>query len=243
MATHFTLIEDMLKLNQFTNKRRTLSMITIITCIVILALFIIQFIMYKKEEQKGLKHFIKSSQLWDIIKEFLIILLGATIALNATSFVEEQNDKQHVIKLLEIAESDIEQEYDRNNILIAGCEEAEENVNVIELMAHQTKRTYFFETILNNETVLAYISPAMYSIMTNSIFNINFFYEEIQKQILLRNANNISVLLKAINSECENIRWAITMEIEHLRDNYSEEELSKKKDIYYVSKYLYAMPN
>ena len=83
----------------------------------------------------------------------------------------------------------------------------------------------------------------MYSIMTNSIFNINFFYEEIQKQILLRNANNISVLLKAINSECENIRWAITMEIEHLRDNYSEEELSKKKDIYYVSKYLYAMPN
>lgn len=86
----------------------------LITCLGIFILFIIQFILYKKKQNTGLKKFLKSEQLLDIFKELLIIILGATIALNFTNVEEKEKTKETVMKLLEVTYNDISMQYVTN---------------------------------------------------------------------------------------------------------------------------------
>lgn len=209
-------------------------MIIFVSCIGAVALFYIQFRLYKMEEHQGLKHFLNSSQLCNVIKEFLVILLGATIALNVTAFVEENATKEQVIKQLEIAANDIEREYFTNALLINLC--GEPDANVKEIISNKFKNTVFFEMMLSNDTVLTTISPDLFSSMANDMYNLNYFYEEMKKSAA---SDDYRILmLKTINSHCENILWAIKIEIEHLRGNYSEQEVRVMRQNYYNSKYV-----
>ena len=68
-------------------------------------------------KQKNFKEFIKSQQLWNVIKELLVIILGVTLAINFTSAVEERETKEKVIKMLDSIDLEIQTEYDLCKIL------------------------------------------------------------------------------------------------------------------------------
>ena len=122
-------------------------MVMFISCAGIIALFYIQFILYKMGKQKNFKEFIKSQQLWNVIKELLVIILGVTLAINFTSAVEERETKEKVIKMLDSIDLEIQTEYDLCKILredyLAG------EIDVDQLALQLTHNTAFSEIILN----------------------------------------------------------------------------------------------
>lgn len=123
-----------------------------ITCFGILMLLLIQFKIYKKNQNGHIIEFIKSEQSLEILKELLVIILGATVALNFTNIEDKNQTKKTVTKLLEVVYNDISIQYGHNESLV--------NIyNEKKMSAKQVKyniqyNTTLFENILNNDTII-----------------------------------------------------------------------------------------
>ncbi|MBD5395215.1 MAG: hypothetical protein HDR71_13330 [Lachnospiraceae bacterium] len=210
----------------------------IITCLGILILFVIQFVLYKKNQNGSLKKIFKSEQLLDVLKELLVIILGATVALNFTNVEEKKQTKETVMRLLEVTYSDISMQYVANEILLDNYKQ--ERMSAQQVKYNTQYNTALFENVLNNDTVITNISPLMYSMLVNDFRNLSLFYESLEEYS--DNDEYVITMISNMNSHNENIMWALEKEIKHLKGEYKEQEL---KDLYqeYISSKYVEIPN
>lgn len=106
------------------------------TVLSIILLLIIQFLLHKNTvgrfelKWEKILEFIKNIEILDLAKELLIIFIGAFIALYVTNYSENLDEKEKVIKLFNIASSEISTEYAQTQFFLeqydAGSMEAEE---------------------------------------------------------------------------------------------------------------------
>lgn len=168
----------------------------------------------------------------DIVKEIIIILLSATLALNFANIEESNKTHKKVIKLLETTHCDINSQYMHNNVLLD--EYNNEFIDAKILKANTMHNTALIETILDNDTVIATVSPLMFSVLTSELRNLNSFYD------FLTNAEdnkNIITMALSVKSHNETILWALDTEIKHLQKLYSEKELESLYQEYIDNKY------
>ena len=200
-------------------------MVMFISCAGIIALFYIQFILYKMGKQKNFKEFIKSQQLWNVIKELLVIILGVTLAINFTSAVEERETKEKVIKMLDSIDLEIQTEYDLCKILredyLAG------EIDVDKLALKLTHNTAFSEIILTNDIVVNTMSPNLYVEMSYFIHSINRIHDAIIAGQVP--SNMIRSRLNFIELFCESIQKDINIEKLYLQGKISEKELEYQR--------------
>jgi len=172
------------------------------------------------EEYKRTKDFIKSKQLWNVIKELLVIILGVTLAINFTSSVEKKQNKEKVITMLESVTEEIRMQYFSNSSII-GAYSKDLITSEEAIQTEINGRTAFIENILNNDTVIATTSPIMYSIMICNVDNIN----DSLSRISTEEGKDLITSVRCVNNCFENILWAIEAEIKHLQGVYSEKKL------------------
>lgn len=205
-----------------------------ITCFGILMLLLIQFKIYKKNQNGHLIEFIKSEQSLEILKELLVIILGATVALNFTNIEDKNQTKKTVTKFLEVVYNDISIQYGHNESLV-------NKYNEKKMSAKQVKyniqyNTTLFENILNNDTIITTVSPLIYSMLINDFRNLNNFHDAVEEQS--DNEDYIITMILSMNSHNENIMWALETEIKHLEGSYTENELENLYNEYINSKYI-----
>lgn len=209
-----------------------------ITYLGVLILFVIQFILYKKKQNRGLKKFLKSEQLIEILKELLVIILGATVALNFTNAEEKKQTKEVVMRLLEVVYNDMGMQYAANETLLNNYERGEMNAQQIQYNVQYNMA--LLENMLSNDTVITNISPLIYSMLVNDSRNLVSFYESMEENS--DNEEYIITMISGMNSHNENIRWALDKEIKHLKGEYKESELEEIYQEYINSKYI-EIPN
>lgn len=199
-------------------------MVTFISCIGIIALFCIQFKLYKMEERKNIKEFLKSQQLWNVAKELLVIILGVTLAINFTSAVEEKETKEKVIKMLDSINLEIEAEYELCKILKEDYVSGE--IDMERLALQLTHNTPFSEIILTNDIMVHTLSSDTYSEISVFIHDINRIHDTIIAGQVP--SNMIWSRLSFIELFCEAIQRDIEMEKLYLQGKITEKELKNQ---------------
>ena len=204
--------------------------ITIIGCI---ALFIIQFVLYAKQGTCDFLLFMASEQWISVLKEFLIIVLGAVVALNTTSYYEKRKTKKTVIKLLEAAKNDMHSQYLHNNSF-EKLHNEDRTSNA--LLKHNAMiHLDIIENILNNDVVVTTISPTIYSLLFSEIRNLNTFYGTLKS--LDAQSENVIIMLKSMNSHQKAIVWELEVEIERLKGKISYKDATRKCEEFIDSRF------
>lgn len=200
----------------------------VISCIGMCVLFIIQFWLYKRKESAGIMSFIKSDFLLEIIKDFLIVLLGATLALNCTDYVESRQTKEFVIKLLEITRNDIAAEYAGNTFLLTRYNEGK--MSAAEVKVNVQNHSELIDTVLENDTVMITMSPLMYYMILNNVRILNQFYDSLNN--ISEDEEFVATIVLGMNRHAENILMALDASIEHLKGNYTDQNLDSVYQAY-----------
>jgi len=206
-------------------------MVTIISCMGIIGLFYIQFRLYKAEELRGVKEFFKSRQLWEEVKEFLVIILGVTLAINFTNAVENKQTQEKVMKMLDTLTGEISAQIIMNEYFVN--EYNEDKINDAELRNNAKCSTALIENILNNDTVIVTASPVMYGMMINNVDLINEFWSTVDNA----QGEDLVIAIKGINNHFRNILWAIQSETEYLQGKSTQSDLKKAYNEYMRSVY------
>ena len=209
----------------------------ITTLLGIVIIYIIQLLIFRKENSGTLKDYIESKQLLIITKEFLVVLLSATIALNITNVYENYKTKEKVKKLLAVAENEVEKENGLFESLLSLYEE--KKMDGLTIKANCRHDSSLIESVLKNDTVLTTVSPLMYSALNNDVRNAGLCYESLSK---VKDDKNIIIAIEGMKSHNENIIWEIDSEINHLSGKISENELMTLYEDYMDSKYIRIEP-
>ena len=155
------------------------------TVLSIILLLIIQFLLHKNTvgrfelKWEKILEFIKNIEILDLAKELLIIFIGAFIALYVTNYSENLDEKEKVIKLFNIASSEISTEYAQTQFFLeqydAGSMEAEEvyyNIN---------NYTGVLENLMDNDIVMVTLSAEGYARILNDLRILNDIYDRLMK--------------------------------------------------------------
>jgi Mn2+/Fe2+ NRAMP family transporter len=94
-------------------------MILLFSVVGIFVLFALKYFIDKKDNANiKVKEFIVSKKFLETVTELIVIILGATIAINFTNIQEKKENKQRTIALLEATKSEIEESYNLNSAFI-----------------------------------------------------------------------------------------------------------------------------
>lgn len=178
------------------------------------------------ETNQGVKQFVKSEQLWSVIKEFLAVLLGVTLAINFTSAVEKKQTQEKVIKMLDSVTGEITAQILFNEGFLDSYNE--DKISDAELRNNAKGSTALIESILNNDTVIVTTSSTMYSMMINNVDIIQDLWSSVDKA----SGDDLATTIKAINTHFKNILWAIQSETKYLQGKCSEDDLKKSYNEY-----------
>lgn len=204
---------------------------TIIGCFILL---VIQFVLYKKDNQHNILLFFKSNMFLKVCKDLLIIFLGAIIALNLTSYTERKETLNHVIKLLETARNDVNTQYAFNTEYLHRYNQKEMDINTAR--ANVNKHYDIIKNILENDTIITTISPLGYSMLISEVRNLDSFYDCFQNKELDEEASIIG--LTAMNSTCEGITVILDIEINRLKKDYTDRETENSYNDYLNERFV-----
>lgn len=220
---------------------------TFLGCIL---LFAIEFILYVREKELNKKHikskglinickeYIKSTVFMNGVKDFLIICLGATIALNCTAYVDNKDTENTVINLLEATKSDISVQYNMSSHFY---EQYIEGIYSIDFVLANTKeQNKLIESILENDIIIITISPFSYSMLTSGVRNLETLYECLQ--IKNSSEEDYATVLLSINNTYEIIDFALDLEIKRLNGTYTDEYVEKMYEEYLNERFVKAEP-
>lgn len=210
------------------------------TVLSIILLLIIQFLLHKNTvgrfelKWEKILEFIKNIEILDLTKELLIIFIGAFIALYVTNYSENLDEKEKVIKLFNIASSEISTEYAQTQFFLeqydAGSMEAEEvyyNIN---------NYTGVLENLMDNDIVMVTLSAEGYARILNDLRILNDVYDRLMK--LDSKNENVITYVKMMNSHCENLLFAMEIEEKYLNGQYSEKDIHTLYSDYISDKYI-----
>ena len=198
-------------------------MIFLVTCIGAIALFYIQFKLYKAKQNQGIKQFIKSKELLEILRESLLVILSVTLALNLTGYIETKQTQEKVIKILDGISLEIEREASLSRGLKYDYETG--HIDMEQLALSLSHNTAFSENMLTKDIVIAVMSPSMHSTISNNIHDINRVHEAIIAGQI--SDTRILTALEILEGICERTQEAIDKEKLYLQGKLSEEELKK----------------
>lgn len=210
------------------------------TVLSIILLLITQFLLHKSYvgrfelKWKKLMELIKNIELLDLAKELLIIFIGAFIALYVTNYSENMDEKEKVMKLFKIANSEISNEYAHNQYLLAQYDV--DSMKIEEVYYNTVNYTDVLENLMNNDTVMITLSAEGYSRILNDMRILNNAYNQLMT--LDPQDENIILYLKMMNSHCENLLYSMEVEGKYLNGKYSEKDVHTLYYDYISNKYI-----
>lgn len=209
-------------------------MILILSIIGILGLLFLEYYIYKRDNSNiKIRQFILSNKFFEVLIELIIIVLGATIAINFSNLQEQKKDKEKSIALLKAAKVEIEESYNMNKHYISMYDE--KKIGLGELKYNTSYNISTLNKIIDNDTVMVTITPLSYRIFCNNLDNANKFNTLLMKADA--KDENIYRYVNAIDSHLENILFEINNEILHLKGRSTEKNLEKKYSSYIKLKY------
>lgn len=200
-------------------------MILLFSVVGIFVLFALKYFIDKKDNANiKVKEFIVSKKFLEAVTELIVIILGATIAINFTNIQEKKENKQRTIALLEATKSEIEESYNLNSAFISKYDEG--NFTIGELKYNASCNLSTLNKVLDNDMVIVTITPISYQVLCNNMDNANIFND------MRNNADNedgnIYTYVKGINSHLETILYEIDNEILYLKGKYTEKNVQNK---------------
>ena len=209
-------------------------MILILSIIGIFGLLFLEYYIYKRDNSNiKIRQFILSNKFFEVLIELIIIVLGATIAINFSNLQEQKKDKEKSIALLKAAKVEIEESYNMNKHYISMYDE--KKIGIGELKYNTSYNISTLNKIIDNDTVMVTITPLSYRIFCNNLDNANKFNTLLMKADA--KDENIYRYVNAIDSHLENIIFEINNEIFNLKGRSTEKNLEKKYSSYIKLKY------
>lgn len=225
-------------------------LITIIGVVILFGIQFRLFVLEKKEQEKKLKiekteqkkklkkeskdsgqsetrgfnvfiAFLKSENLLRAIAEFLVIVLGATIAINCTEIYEKRQRQTQVASLLKLAEQQIEYSYNFNESLLKQYNESKEEVGVLKY--NVTSQIDLVELILENNDALITLTPFTISMLKSGINNISNTNKRIEKAD--NKDKDLALYVSMINTNLNLMKESIKYERDYIEGKSSKDEL------------------
>ena len=181
-----------------------------------------------------IKKYFRSENFLRTIIDLLVIILGATIAINFSEFQEKRHDKEQIATLLNLARQQIENEIMANEVSIEIYEESSNDLD--ELKYNMSYDISVIELILNNSDVLNTLTPYTISSLLSLKRNTDRFY----KSIIEANHtdNNIPIYVKGLISQLQDMEKVIGFEIDYLEGKTSIKSIEERTQELIFSKYL-----
>jgi len=188
----------------------------------ILVILLMQIILFKKENLDfNLKLFIKSKELLEVFKEFLVVLLGVTIAIYLTNIDSGNQNKNKVIALLEVSQNELDEAYTMNAFFIKQYEER--IIDARTMKANIKNNNSVLRNVLENDTVIIIISPFTYSFLLNNLRSVDAFYNNLHDNAI--NDNDIYTSVIALNKHIKVLIDAIDIGNDYLRGRCNGKDL------------------
>ena len=125
-------------------------MILILSIIGIFGLLFLEYYIYKRDNSNiKIRQFILSNKFFEVLIELIIIVLGATIAINFSNLQEQKKDKEKSIALLKAAKVEIEESYNMNKHYISMYDE--KKIGIGELKYNTSYNISTLNKIIDNE--------------------------------------------------------------------------------------------
>lgn len=176
----------------------------------------------------------KKIKLLDLVKELLIIFIGAFIALYVTNYSENMDEKEKVMKLFDIASSEISMEYAHNQYLLEQYDA--DSMEIGEGYYNTVNYTDVLENLMDNDIVMVTLSAEGYGRILNDMRILNDVYDRLMK--LDSKDESIITYVKMMNSHCENLLYAMEVEGKYLNGQYSEKDVHTLYSDYISDKFI-----
>ena len=155
-------------------------MIWALSIIGIVSLVILNYMIYSRENPNAkIIWFVRSVQCWETLVELIVIVLGATLAINFSDMQSERENKEKVISLLEASRGEVGDSYAVNEYWISMYDANEATLGELKYNASYNIRT--LDNILDNDVVIITLTPMSYSVFCNQIDLAGDFNEKIQE--------------------------------------------------------------
>lgn len=210
-------------------------MVWVMSFIGIVFLVILNYMIYRRENPDGkTRMFIRSKKCWETLIELIVIVLGATLAINFSDIQQARDNKEKVVLLLEASRGEVATSYLANEYWISKYETKEATLGELKYNLHYNIRT--LDNLLDNDVVIITLTPISYSVFCNQIDLTNFFNKKLQESE--EDDEYIYTYIKALNSHLENILFEIDNEILYLEGEYKAKEVEIKYNEFLKSKYI-----
>lgn len=205
-----------------------------------IVLIIIQIFLYKKEisdikiEKKNIIDIIKKLKFLELLKEVLIIFFGAFVAICITDFSENSSHKNNVIKFIDIANNEINNEHKFNQYFISQFEDGK--MTVSEVFYNSVNYANVLENLMNDSMVMEILSSVSYTRILNDMRIHNDTYRNLKE--LNPDDKLVITYIKMMDSHCENLLYSIQIEQKYLAGDYTEDQLQSLYQEYLEDKYI-----
>lgn len=192
----------------------------------VFVLFIIQFLLYKKENSnvkaKRKLDFFKSKDLLEISKDFLVILLGVSIGITLNNIDVNNQDTKKVISLLEVSSNELNSAIRFNNFILEQYDNGE--IDITNMIDNIRLNDSVLREVLGNDLVMTTISSSSYGFLLNYLHNLEALTYQ-NESINNIDEKGIRADIGLLNMAIQILRDALEKEIGHLQGNISKKDL------------------
>ena len=173
-----------------------------------------------KEKEKSLFDFLTSADFSKAVIDLLVIILGATIAINITDLHEKKQTKEQVVQLLDLARKQAENNIELNEETLQSFKELRVEIGDLkDSVAYEVSMT---ELVIENNDVVITLTPVTISTLTSAINVINDVCKKIDEtddpdKIL-------NTYIPKINEQLTIMKEAAKIEIDYLEGRCSKQE-------------------
>lgn len=111
--------------------------------------------------------------------EFIVVVLGVTIAINFADVLETKSTNAKMMELLQLGSAEVIASYNVNEDFLSKYQEGE--IPIGEVKANAKAKTQSLENILSSEGVMVSICSTTYVGLSNQIELVNAFYSTLEK--------------------------------------------------------------
>ena len=177
-----------------------------------------------KEKEKSLFDFLTSADFSKAVIDLLVIILGATIAINITDLHEKKQTKEQVVQLLDLARKQAENNIELNEETLQLFKEL--RVEIGELKDSVAYEVSMTELVIENNDVVITLTPVTISTLTSAINVINDVCKKIDEtddpdKIL-------NTYIPKINEQLTIMKEAAKIEIDYLEGRCSKQEAGER---------------
>lgn len=177
-----------------------------------------------KEKEKSLFDFLTSADFSKAVIDLLVIILGATIAINITDLHEKKQTKEQVVQLLDLARKQAENNIELNEETLQSFKELRVEIGDLkDSVAYEVSMT---ELVIENNDVVITLTPVTISTLTSAINVINDVCKKIDEtddpdKIL-------NTYIPKINEQLTIMKEAAKIEIDYLEGRCSKQEAGER---------------